>query len=77
MKLVLGILVVTLLLATAPAQTFKVLYTFSFKDGSAPNGDLIRDAAGNFYGTTQFGGASGRGIVYKLDPKNNQTILYS
>src|SRR5580692_2835561 len=77
MKLALSTLVVTLLLATVSAQTFKVLYTFSFKDGSSPNGDLIRDTAGNLYGTTQLGGGSGRGIVYKLDAKGVQTILYS
>jgi uncharacterized repeat protein (TIGR03803 family) len=71
------VLALTLLLTTATAQTFKVFYTFNFSDGSAPNGGLIRDAAGNFYGTTQFGGASNRGLVFKLDSTGHQTILYT
>jgi uncharacterized repeat protein (TIGR03803 family) len=77
MKLALAILVVTLLLTTAPAQTFKVFYTFNGSDGSFPNGDLVHDVDGNFYGTTQLGGASGRGIVYKLDSNAQHTTLYS
>jgi hypothetical protein len=61
MRLAVTLLAVTLLFSAATAQTFKVFYTFNFSDGSSPNGDLIRDDAGNFYGTTQFGGASNRG----------------
>ena len=76
MRLSAIVLSVTLLLTAATAQTFKVFYSFNFTDGSAPNGDLIRDSAGNFYGTTQFGGSSNRGLVYKLDSTGHQTILY-
>jgi len=75
MRLTAIVLSVTLLLTAATAQTFKVFYTFNFTDGSAPNGDLIRDSAGNFYGTTQFGGSSNRGLVFKLDSTGHQTIL--
>jgi uncharacterized repeat protein (TIGR03803 family) len=77
MKLSVTVLALTLLLTTATAQTFKVFYTFHFTDGSNPNGDLIRDSAGNFYGTTQFGGNSNRGLVYKLNSSGQQTILYT
>jgi uncharacterized repeat protein (TIGR03803 family) len=77
MKLTLTLLLMTLLLTVASAQTFSVFYTFNFTDGSAPNGGLILDAAGNFYGTTQFGGKSNRGIVFKLNAKGQQTILYT
>jgi uncharacterized repeat protein (TIGR03803 family) len=47
------------LLTTAPAQTFTVLHTFKGAptDGEAPLGALVRDAAGNLYGTTVEGGA--------------------
>jgi uncharacterized repeat protein (TIGR03803 family) len=39
-------------------------------DGANPPGwlVLILDAAGNLYGTTQGGGASGKGVVFKLTP---------
>ncbi|HWY55966.1 MAG TPA: choice-of-anchor tandem repeat GloVer-containing protein [Terriglobales bacterium] len=82
MKLTITVLATTLLLtallSAATAETFKVFYTFNFSDGSSPNGDLIRDAAGNFYGTTQFGGPSkNRGVVFKLTPSGHETVLYS
>ena len=34
------------------AQKFKVLHTFKGSDGAAPVGQLVRDEAGNLYGTT-------------------------
>ena len=62
-----------------------VLYNFTGSpDGNSPNG-VIRDAAGNLYGTTQSGGntacqiagASGCGIVFKVDSTGHETVLYS
>ena len=46
-------------------------------DGEVPTGRLVRDANGNFYGTTYQGGAFGSGTVYKLDPSGTETVLYS
>jgi uncharacterized repeat protein (TIGR03803 family) len=47
-------------------------------DGEQPSGTLILDAAGNLYGTTQDGGGDGLyGMVYKLSPTGEETILYS
>jgi uncharacterized repeat protein (TIGR03803 family) len=40
-------------------------------------GDLVRDAAANLFGTTYYGGASGYGVVFKLDPSGNETVLHS
>jgi uncharacterized repeat protein (TIGR03803 family) len=37
-------------------------------DGATPLGSLIRDAAGNLYGTTVYGGAFGFGTVFKIAP---------
>jgi uncharacterized repeat protein (TIGR03803 family) len=45
--------------------------------GGLPSADLVRDAAGNLYGTTYSGGASGYGIVFKLDTADQETILHS
>src|ERR1700683_3223920 len=45
----------------ARAQTFTVLHTFDGKDGAFPEGVLVRDAAGNLYGTTAFGGTGNCG----------------
>jgi len=48
-----------------------VLYSFQGttagqSDGCSPNGALITDSAGNFYGATTWGGAAGVGTVFKL-----------
>jgi uncharacterized repeat protein (TIGR03803 family) len=70
-------LALALLVTAASAQTFQVLSTFHFTDGSTPNGSLVRDKAGNLYGTTQLGGTSGRGVVFKLNSAGQETILYN
>jgi uncharacterized repeat protein (TIGR03803 family) len=44
-----------------------VLYSFSgTTDGAYPLAGLIRDAAGNLYGTTRQGGTAGQGTVFEL-----------
>ena len=55
-----------------------VLHVFESNgtDGTNPEGGLIRDAAGNLYGTTARGGTSNYGTIFKLDSSNNETILY-
>ena len=55
-----------------------VLYSFTGgADGGNPNAGVIRDSAGNLYGTTTYGGALGAGVVYKLNASSNETVLYS
>ncbi len=46
------------------------------KDGSGPQGFLIRDSAGNLYGTTFAGGTYGLGTVFKI-VGTKETVLYS
>lgn len=67
-----------------PAGTETVLYSFKgAPDGMQPWAGLIRDSAGNLYGTTNQGGdlncgfQFGCGTVFKLDAKSNETILHS
>jgi uncharacterized repeat protein (TIGR03803 family) len=78
-----GALVGAALLATAgfwsgaAAQQVTTLYSFTGSDGANPSAGLIADAAGNLYGTTAGGGASGQGTVFQLDPSGNPTVLYS
>jgi uncharacterized repeat protein (TIGR03803 family) len=45
-----------------------VLFKFNGKDGAHPQASLILDAAGNLFGTTVNGGASGFGSVFELTP---------
>jgi uncharacterized repeat protein (TIGR03803 family) len=49
--------------------TEKILHTFRPGDGVNPQGGLISDAAGNLYGTTEYGGVDGAGTVFELAPK--------
>jgi uncharacterized repeat protein (TIGR03803 family) len=53
----------------ASGWTETILYNFTgAADGSSPHGTLLRDSAGNLYGTTYTGGL-GSGVVFKLSPK--------
>jgi len=55
-----------------------VLYNFKDgSDGAYPQGALIRDKAGNFYGTTLGGGTAGTGTVFGITPKGVERVLYS
>ncbi len=49
-------------------QSLVTLASFGGANGSQPEGGLIRDANGIFYGTTLSGGAYGDGSVFKFDP---------
>jgi len=55
----------------SPQLGYRVIYEFgqSVKnDGLGPEAALTVDSAGNLYGTTYQGGASGDGTVFKLTP---------
>jgi uncharacterized repeat protein (TIGR03803 family) len=51
----------------SPSGTsYTVLHSFTGGDGAGPVAGLIADSFGNLYGTTLGGGASGKGVVFKL-----------
>jgi uncharacterized repeat protein (TIGR03803 family) len=60
-----------------------VIHTFTGapKDGSAPQGALVLDQAGNLYGTTTGGGTKNSGTVFKLSPEKKgkwrEKVLHS
>jgi len=57
-----------------------ILYSFndnSANDGADPYGVLVRDKAGNLYGTTNLGGAAGTGTVFRLASGGKETVLHS
>src|SRR4029077_872699 len=69
----------------SPAGKETVLYNFKQTGGGGgmPYSSLIRDAAVNLDGATQFGGiyggpcgALGCGTVFKVDPSGNETVLH-
>lgn len=59
-----------------------VLHAFTNgTDGALPTTSVAVDSAGNVYGTAlneaQSGGDAGNGLVYKVDTKNNFTVLHT
>jgi uncharacterized repeat protein (TIGR03803 family) len=66
---------------------FTTLYSFQGgTDGMFPLNNLVRDAAGNLYGTTTEGGDlacadfqndGGCGTLFKIDPSGNETIVHT
>jgi uncharacterized repeat protein (TIGR03803 family) len=47
-------------------------------DGQWPyGGTMLRDSAGNFYGTNEFGGSSFVGTVFQMDPSGKVKVLHS
>jgi uncharacterized repeat protein (TIGR03803 family) len=62
--------------------TWKETILYNFKrgaSGSGPGAGVVRDKAGNLYGTTIYGGSPncGCGVVYKLSPKKNGKWKYT
>ena len=61
--------------------TQTILHTFAGgSDGRNPVTGLVRDQAGNLYGTTPSGGNPNYGVVYELSPNGSgwtETVLYT
>ncbi len=67
-----------------PSGAESLLYSFPFDQapnpnmgGANPSAGLIMDSAGNFYGTTIYGGANGTGTVFKVTPSGEESVLHS
>ncbi len=55
-----------------------VLYTFTGgNDGGFSNAGVTLDRFGNIYGTTNNGGTAGEGVVFKVTPAGQETVLYT
>jgi uncharacterized repeat protein (TIGR03803 family) len=65
-----------------PSGTLTTLFTFNGEPnndygGVSPAAGLIQGTDGNFYGTTQYGGANTYGTVFKITPSGTLTTLHS
>jgi uncharacterized repeat protein (TIGR03803 family) len=62
----------------SPASVETVLWDFGAgTDGKTPKGRFVQATDGNFYGTTESGGAFTYGAVFKLTPAGAEAVLYS
>jgi uncharacterized repeat protein (TIGR03803 family) len=62
--------------------TESVLHSFTNRsDGGSPRASLVFDTAGNLYGTAEYGGSSGNGLVFELTSNSPgvwaETVLYN
>jgi uncharacterized repeat protein (TIGR03803 family) len=66
---------------TPAGGTLPVQYNFDYSStapgGSLPYSGLILGTDGNFYGTTEAGGTSDQGTLFKLTSTGTETTLYS
>ena len=62
-----------------PSGTVTVLHFFAggSSDGQLPQSALVQATDGNFYGTTLFGGAAGRGTIFRVTPSESFSLLHS
>ena len=64
-----------------PAGTLTKLHDFcslsNCTDGANPTAGLVQATDGDFYGTTNWGGAGGYGTFFKITPSGALTTLYS
>jgi uncharacterized repeat protein (TIGR03803 family) len=58
------------------AQSIRSM-SFDGANGTNPQGALVQATDGNFYGTTQYGGANGFGTVFRLTPAGVLTTMQS
>lgn len=71
------VIAICLISGSLSAQTVTTIHTFDGTDGSPTIFGLIENTDGNFYGTTEWGGAGNSGSVFKITPQGAVTTLYS
>ncbi|MGA7220733.1 MAG: choice-of-anchor tandem repeat GloVer-containing protein [Candidatus Sulfotelmatobacter sp.] len=54
-----------------------VMHSFAGADGSSPAGGVTLATDGNFYGTTNYGGSAGFGVLFRITPSGVYTVLHS
>lgn len=62
--------------APAAAIDYVQLHAFTRDEGECPDGALVRDTDGRFFGLTQRGGKHGVGTVYKISAKGKVKVLH-
>ncbi len=61
----------------SPQGNFTSVYSLDGIDGYFPNGPVLEASDANFYGTATFGGQFDFGVVYRLTPSGEYTVVAS
>jgi uncharacterized repeat protein (TIGR03803 family) len=61
----------------SPADTFTTIAAFDGLNGASPSASLVQGLNGNFYGTTESGGAANGGTVFEITARGTLTTLHS
>jgi len=54
-----------------------VIHSFAGSDGSSPAGGVTLDTDGYYYGTTNYGGSAGLGVLFRINSSGVYTVLHS
>src|SRR5579862_9861273 len=72
-----GAAISLLITAAWAANATKLVYSFGGSaDGEYTDTEIVRDSAGNLYGTSVQGGVFGGGTVFQVTPAGVHTVLY-
>lgn len=75
-----GVILAPFSAQSASAAGLKTLHSFCAKkechDGQEPKAGVVRDSAGNLYGTTSIGGKENAGVVFEISSAGKERVLH-
>jgi len=60
-----------------PTGVSTTLQVFGWSDGAQPLAAPVHGADGNFYGTAATGATTGEGVIYRITPAGEYSVVYS
>src|ERR1700730_19276149 len=60
----------------APTGPFDQLFALGGTNGASPSSGVTLANDGNYYGSATFGGSAGEGVLFKVTPEGEYTVLH-